>query len=145
MDAELKALKDNNTWNLVPLLHEHHAVPCGWVFKTKYNPDGSIEKYKARLFFKSYRQEFGIDYFETYAPVTRITSMRVIISLIAHHGLDFHQIDVDSAFLNGFIDAEIYMSQASGYEDVDTPNYVCRLIKSLYGLKQASRIWYFVA
>jgi hypothetical protein len=142
MTNEYNALVKNNTFSLEPRLENRIIIPCGWVFKTKYGPDGKVDKLKARAVAKGYRQVYGVDFFETYTPVTRMTSIRVIIAIAAYSNLELQQIDVDSAFLNGLIDAEIYMSQPPGFEDKEHPNYVCKLLKSLYSLKQAGRIWY---
>ena len=102
-------------------------------------PDGTIDKYKARLVVKGYRQKEGLDYFDTYSPVTRITSIRMLIALAAVHDLKIHQMDVKIAFLNGELEEEIYMEQPEGFIVPGNKKKVCRLVKSLYGLKQAPK------
>ena len=109
------------------------------------NTDGTVSRYKARLCAKGYTQQKGKDYFDTFAPVARTTSMRVILAIAAHEGLELESIDIDNAFLNSVIDANIYMTQPEGFVDPrypDTKKWVCKLQKGLYGIKQASRLWH---
>ena len=105
-------------------------------------PDGTIDKYKARLVVKGYRQKEGLDYFDTYSLVTRITSIRMLIALAAVHDLKIHQMDVKTAFLNGELEEEIYMKQPEGFIVSGKEKKVCRLVNSLYGLKQAPKQWH---
>ena len=102
-------------------------------------PDGTIDKYKARLVVKGYRQKKGVDYLDIYSPVTRITSIRMLIALAAVHDLKIHQMDVKTAFLNGELEEEIYMEQPEGFIVLGKAKKVCRLVKSLYGLKQSPK------
>ena len=102
-------------------------------------PDGTIDKYKARLVVKGYRQKEGLNYFDAYSPVTRITSIRMLIALAAVHDLKIHQMDVKTTFLNGELEEEIYMEQPEGFIVPGKEKKVCRLVKSLYGLKQAPK------
>ena len=104
--------------------------------------DGSIDKYKARLVVKGYKQKEGLDYFDTYSPVTRITSIRMLIAIVALHSLEIHQMDVKTTFLNGDLNEEIYMDQPEGFISLGQEKKVCRLVKSLYGLKQAPKQWH---
>ncbi|GKA00712.1 retrovirus-related pol polyprotein from transposon TNT 1-94 [Tanacetum coccineum] len=113
-----------------------------WVFKKKLNPDGSISAFKARLVAKCYRQKEGIDYFDTYAPLARISSIRTLIAISAVKGLYIHQMDVKTDFLNGYLNEEVYMEQPEGFVIQGQENKVCRLVKSLYGLKQAPKQWH---
>ena len=101
--------------------------------------NGSIDKYKARLVIKGYRQREGVDLFDTYSPVTRITSIRILIAFASINNLEIHQMDVKTAFLNGDLDEEIYMEQPEGFATPGRERKVCRLVKSLYGLKQAPK------
>ena len=104
--------------------------------------DGSIDKYKARLVAKGYKQKEGLDYFDTYSPVTRITSICMLIAITALHNLEIHQMDVKIAFLNGDLNEEIYMDQPEGFISLGQEKKVCRLVKSLYGLKRAPKKWH---
>ena len=104
--------------------------------------DGSIDKYKARLVIKEYRQREGLNYFDTYSPVTRITSIRMMIAIAALRGLEIHQMDVKTSFLNGDLDEEIYMEQPEGFSALGLYKKVYKLVKSLYGLKQAPKQWH---
>ena len=113
-----------------------------WIFERKMKPDGTIDKYKARLVVKGYRQKEGLDLFDTYSPVTRITSIRMLIALVAVHDFKIHQMDVKTTFLNGELEEEIYMEQPEGFIVPGKEKKVCRLVKSLYGLKQAPKQWH---
>uniref|UniRef100_H3GUW4 Integrase catalytic domain-containing protein n=1 Tax=Phytophthora ramorum TaxID=164328 RepID=H3GUW4_PHYRM len=117
------------------------AIGCRWVFRVKENQAGEIERFKARLVAKGFSQKYGIDYDETFAPVAKFTSIRIVLSLAAKYGLKLHQMDVKTAFLNGVLDEDIYMAQPDGYVDEDHPDHVCKLKRSLYGLKQSPRMW----
>lgn len=138
MQEEYESLIKNGTWSLVDLPPGKRALPCKWVFKSKTNEKGDIARFKARLVIKGCAQRRGNDYDEVYAPVVRYTSVRYLLALAAKYNLDIFQMDAIGAFLQGDIDTEIYMSQPECYEK---NNQVCRLHKSIYGLKQASRQW----
>lgn len=142
MEEEMAALSRNSTWELVPRPPNTTPIGVKWVFKTKYDSNGEIGRFKARLVAKGYKQRHGIDFYETYAPVARMVSIRVIIAIAVHEGLQLEQIDVDSAFLNGLIDAEVYLSQPPNFVHSSFRSYVCKLLKGLYGLKQAGKIWH---
>ena len=131
----------NHTWELVDLPPGSKPLGCKWIFKRKMTTDGSINKYKARLVAKGYKQKEGLDYFDTYSPVTRITSIRMLIVIAALHSLEIHQMDVKTAFLNGDLHEEIYMDQPEGFVCLGQEKIVCRLVKSLYSLKQAPKQW----
>ena len=142
INDEMDSLLCNNTWKIVDLPPGSKAIGCKWVFRRKYNTNGSIQTFKARLVAKGFRQKEGIDYFDTYAPVARITSIRVLLSLSSIYDLFVHQMDVKTAFLNGDLDEEVYMEQPEGFVLPGNEHKVCKLIKSLYGLKQAPKQWH---
>jgi hypothetical protein len=135
MDEEMVALDANRTWELVPLLEGKKAIRCKWVYKVKHNSDGSISRYKARLVAKGYAQTHDIDYEETFAHVAKMATMRAVIATAASRGWVLHQMDVKNAFLHGELQEEVYLDQPLGYEDMSHPDYVCKLHKTLYGLK----------
>jgi hypothetical protein len=108
----------------------------------KLRTDGTIDKYKARLVAKGYTQKEGEDFFDTYSPVARLTTIRVLISLATSHGLLIHQMDAKTTFLNGELEEEIYMDQPEGFVVKGQERMVCKLVKSLYGLKQAPKQWH---
>ena len=114
---------------------------CKWIFKKKLKADGSIDKYKARLVTKGFKQNEGLDFFDTYSPITRITSIRMLISIAAINNLEIHQMDVKTTSLKGELEKEIYMEQPEGFV-IPGKEKVCRLVKSLYGLKQAPKQWH---
>ena len=143
MNEEIKSMKDNDVWDLVPLPEGVKPIGCKWIFKTKRDLKGDVERYKARLVAKGYTQKEGIDYKETFSPVSSKDSFRKIMALMAHFDLEFHQMDVKTAFLNGDIDETIYMVQPENFVSGDTKMMVCKLKKSIYGLKQTSRQWYY--
>ncbi|MCO5560235.1 hypothetical protein L7F22_013846 [Adiantum nelumboides] len=143
MDSEYQSLMANGTWQLVPAPPNRKLVTCKWLIHKKFHADGSVSRYKARLVARGFTQIPGMDYSETFSPVLRITSFRVLIAIAALFGFLLHQMDVRTAFLNGDLQEEIYMSQPDGgYTSLQHPDYVCRLLKALYGLKQSPRQWY---
>ena len=143
MNEEIKSMKDNDVWDLVPLPKGVKPNGCKWIFKTKRDSKGDVERYKVRLITKGYTQKEGIDYKETFSPVSSKDSFRTIMALVAHFDLELHQMDVKTAFLNGDIDETIYMVQPENFVSGATKKKVCKLKKSIYGLKQASRQWYY--
>lgn len=138
MEDEMKSLEENHTWILVPR-PPGKTIKCRWIFKTKISADGVVEKRKARLVAKGFTQTFGTDYHETFAPVVRYASIRIMIAIAAQRKMKLFQMDVKTAFLNGDIEECIHMEQPEGYND--NSGRVCKLQKSLYGLKQAGRNW----
>lgn len=142
MDQEIQAIEKNKTWELTSLPSGGKSIGVKWVFKTKLNENGEVDKYKARLVAKGYAQEYGIDYAEVFAPVARLETIRLIISLAAQQTWKIYQLDVKSAFLHGEINEEVFVDQPPGYEQKGHEHKVYRLKKALYGLKQAPRAWY---
>ena len=118
-------------------------IGCKWIFKTKRDSKGNIERYKAHLVAKGFTQREGIDYNETFSSVSSKDSFRIIMALVAHFDLVLHQMDVKTAFLNVEIDEIIYMEQLENFVTGDSKSIVCKLKKSLYGLKQSHRLWYY--
>ena len=142
MNEEMQALRKNETWDLVPTSPHKKAIGCRWIYKVKYNADGSVNRYKARLVAKGYAQTHGVDYEETFAPVAKMTTVRTVIAIAAAKGWHLHQMDVKNAFLQGELEEEVYMVQPPGFKSSIHPKAVCRLKKPLYGLKQAPRAWH---
>ena len=141
MIEEMDALNGNGTWNLVHLPTGKKAIGCRWVFAVKVNPDGSVARLKARLVAKGYAQTYGVDYSDTFSPVAKMTSIRLFISLATTHNWDLHQLDIKNAILHGDLQEEVYMEQPPGFVAQGEIGKVCRLRKSLYGLKQSPRAW----
>ena len=142
MKDEMKSMEDNGVWDLIELPKGLKPIGCKWIFKTKRDSNGNVERYKARLVVKGFTQREGIDYKETFSPVSSKDSFRTIMALVAHFDLELHQMDVKTTFLNGNIDETIYMVQPQNFVSGDPKSMVCKLKKSIYGLKQASREWY---
>ncbi|CAL8155612.1 unnamed protein product [Prunus armeniaca] len=140
MNSEITALEEN-TWSLVPLPAGHRPIGCKWVFKIKYNSDGSIERYKARLVAKGFTQREGINYTETFALVAKLITINCLLTIAYVRNWPLHQMDVHNAFLHGDLHEEVYMLPSSGYRR-QGKHTMCRLHKSLYGLKQASQSWF---
>ena len=146
MDKEIQALELTNTWTLTTLPPGKVPIGCKWVYRTKYKSDDTIERHKARLVAKGYTQREGLDYTDTFSPVAKSVSVRMVLSLAAVKGWFLPQMDVNNAFLHGDLDEEVYMSLPPGFHSKgecvsgsgSTQTLVCKLNKSLYGLKQAS-------
>lgn len=141
MLEEMRALNKNHTWDLVAKPKGGKLVGYRWIFNVKFKADGTLDRYKARLVAKGYTQSYGIDYLETFAPVAKMTSVRVLISLAARHGWQLQQFDVKNAFLHGDLEEEIYMELPPGFHQ-EGGGKVCSLKKTLYGLKQSPRAWF---
>ena len=151
MKEELNAMKANETWSIVPLPEGKRTIGCRWLYKNKFNAEGVLARRKARLVAKGYTQQEGLDYFDTFSPVAKLVSMKLLLALAASKNWHLIQLDVDNAFLNGSLSEEFFMDIPLGYnllqsEELANPSgshtrLVCKLHKSIYGLKQASRQW----
>jgi histone deacetylase 1/2 len=142
MQDEYDALMTNKTWTLVPPSPHKNIIDCKWVYRVKHRADGTIDHYKARLVAKGFKQRYGIDYEDTFSPVVKIATIRIVLSLAVSRNWSLRQLDVKNAFLHGVLEKEVYMKQPPGFENPNAPKYICRLDKALYGLKQAPRAWY---
>ena len=141
MNSEMDSMYSNKVWNLVDAPEGIVPIGCKWIFKKKIGVDGKVETYKARLVAKGYRQRQGVDYDETFSPVAMLKSIRILLAIAAHYDYEIWQMDVKTAFLNGNLEEEVYMMQPEGFVSKNCPDKVCRLLRSIYGLKQASRSW----
>jgi hypothetical protein len=141
MQSEIDALESNNTWTLTHLPPGKTPIGCKWEYKIKHRADGSIERHKAHLVAKGFTQCEGLDYFETFSPVAKMTTVRCLLALTAIHNLRLHQLDVNNAFLHGDLDEEVFMQLPLGFASKGETR-VCKLNKSLYGFKQALRQWF---
>ena len=142
MDKEIEVLEVNSTWTLSPLPLGKSAIGCKWVFRVKYLPNGTIERYKARLVAKGFTQKHGLDYSETFSPVAKLVSVRIVLSLAAVKWWFLHQMDVNNTFLHGELLEDVYMCLPPGFHSKGEHHLVCKLNKSLYDLKLASRQWF---
>ena len=143
MNDEMQSLLKNHTWKLADLPEGKKAIGCKWVFAKKEGfPEKSDVRYKARLVAKGYAQKEGVDYNEVFSPVVKHTSIRVLLALVAQMDMELVQLDVKTAFLHGDLKEEIYMTQPEGFKVAGKEKMVCKLEKSLYGLKQSPRQWY---
>jgi histone deacetylase 1/2 len=142
MNDEYAALLKNATWRLVPRPPGQNVVGCKWIYKVKQKPDGTVDRYKARLVAQGFSQRYGVDYADTFSPVVKPTTVRIILALAVSCNWSLRQVDIQNAFLHGELAEELYMHQPPGFVNKSHPNFVCRSQKSLYGLKQAPRAWY---
>ncbi|GJS14908.1 retrovirus-related pol polyprotein from transposon TNT 1-94 [Tanacetum coccineum] len=142
MQEELNEFERLEVWELVPRPDKVMVITLKWIYKVKLDELGGILKNKARLVARGYRQEEGIDFEESFAPVARLDAIRIFLAYAAHMNMIVYQMDVKTAFLNGILREEVYVSQPDGFVDQDNPNHVYKLKKALYGLKQAPRAWY---
>ena len=138
MTDEYQALLKNKTWTLTALPSNASLVGCKWIFKTKLHADGSFQRCKARLVAKGFNQTEGLDYSETFSPVVKPTTIRIVLSHVVTNNWAIRQVDIDNAFLHGDLNERVYMQQPPGFISCD-PTLVCQLHKTIYGLKQAPR------
>ncbi|CAN1749024.1 Retrovirus-related Pol polyprotein from transposon TNT 1-94 [Linum perenne] len=142
MKSEYDALMRNGTWLLVPCPTNANIVGCKWIYRIKRHSNGTFQRYKARLVAQGYSQEAGVDYTDTFSPVVKPTTIRLVLSIALSKGWSLRQLDINNAFLNGDLTEEVYMRQPKGFEHPHKPDHVCRLRKAIYGLKQAPRAWF---
>jgi hypothetical protein len=142
MHEELNNFTRNQVWTLEEHPKGARVIRTKWVFRNKQDDQGIVVRNKARLVAKGFSQVEGLDFGETFAPVARLEAIRILLAYASHHEMKLYQMDVKSAFLNGFINELVYVDQPPGFEDPRYPNHVYRLSKALYGLKQAPRVWY---
>lgn len=142
MQEELNQFVSNDVWTLVPPPSNQTIIGTKWVYKNKLDANGVVSRNKARLVAQGYTQQEGIDFDETYAPVARLESIRILLAYACANDLKLYQMDVKSAFLNGLINEEVYVAQPPGFIDFEKPKHVYKLKKALYGLKQAPKAWY---
>ncbi|KAG9446390.1 hypothetical protein H6P81_012518 [Aristolochia fimbriata] len=142
MQEELEQFSRNQVWTLVPRPANINVIGTKWVFKNKTDEEGNVVRNKARLVAQGYTQVEGVDFDETFAPVARLESIRLLLAVASCLKIKLHQMDVKSAFLNGYLAEEVYVEQPKGFVDPHHPDHVFHLTKALYGLKQAPRAWY---
>ena len=142
MHEELNQFVRNNVWELAPRPKNVHVIGTKWIFKTKTDEDGEKIQNKSRLVAQGYTQVEGVDFDEPFAPMARLESNRILMSIACTMNFKLYQMDVKCAFLNGYLNEEVLVEQPKGFEDPHFPDHVLRLKKALYGLKQASRAWY---
>ncbi|KAK8951402.1 hypothetical protein KSP39_PZI004749 [Platanthera zijinensis] len=141
MDEEMTTLTERGTWTLVPPPFGTDVVGCRWVFVVKFGPDGTMDRYKARLISKGFTQTYEVDYFDTFSPMARLSTIRVLLSVAVNRDWPISQLDVKNAFLYGDLQEAVYMEQPPGYV-AQGETRVCRLKKAIYGLKQSPRAWF---
>jgi hypothetical protein len=142
MLEEYTALMRNDTWSLVSRPAGVNVVTGKWIFRHKFHPDGSLARYKARWVLRDFTQQHGVDYGETFSPVVKLATIRLVLSIATMHSWPIHQLDVKNVFLHGHLDETVFCEQPLGFLDSTHPSHVCHLRKSLYGLKQAPRAWF---
>jgi histone deacetylase 1/2 len=142
MEAECATLHENHTWDLVQHPLQANVVTGKWIFRHKFHADGSFDRYKARWVLRGFTQRPGVDYDETFSPVVKPATVRIVLTFARSRDGPIHQLDVKNVFLHGTLTETVYCSQPQGFADPALPTHVCKLNKSLYGLKQAPRAWY---
>jgi hypothetical protein len=142
MTAEYQALLRNQTWHLVPPESGRNLIDYKWIYKVKHKADGSIDHYKAHLVAKGFKQRLGIDYDDTFSPIVKPATIRLVLSIAVSQGWSLHQLEVQNVFLHDVLEEDVYMKQPSGFVDPVHPSYHYKLDKAPYDLKQAPRTWY---
>jgi hypothetical protein len=139
MDDKYFALLKNSTWHLVPPSQGKNVIDCRWVYRIKTKADDTLDIYKARIVAKGFKQRYGINYEDTFSPVVKITTIRLVLSVAVTKEWKLRQLDVQNVFLHGVLEEEVSIKQPPGYESLEFPDYVCKLDKAIYGLKQVPR------
>jgi hypothetical protein len=142
MDHEFEALLRNRTWHLVLHKKGSNVIDYKWVYKVNKKADGSVDQYKARLVARGFKHRYGIDYEDTFSPVVKAVTIRIILSIGVSNGWNMRQLDVQNSFLYGVLEEEVYMRQPPEYESKENLDFVCKLDKAIYGLKHVPRAWY---
>ncbi|KAL8119964.1 hypothetical protein AgCh_017189 [Apium graveolens] len=141
MKSEMESMYTNQIWTLVEAFEGVKPIGCKWVYKRKIGADGHVETYKARLVAKGFKQRQGIDFDETFSPVALLKSIRILLAIAAYYDYEIWQMDVKTAFLNGELEEEVYMTQPQGFLSKGNEHLVCKLLRTIYGLRQTSRRW----
>ena len=141
MDEEIVSLLSNDTWEIVPAPKDKNTITCQWGFKLKRNTNGGVDRYKARVVARGFSQKYGTDYDEVFAPVIRQTTFRTLLTITGQEKIIVKHYDAKTAFLTGSLKETIFMKQPEGYAIPGKKNIVCKLNKSIYGLKQAAKVW----
>lgn len=136
------AVVRNGTFDLVPPMPTQNVIPTKWIYTLKYLPNGSLDRYKARLVARRFNQQYGVDYVETFIPVIKSTTVQLVLEHVVRCSWSIRQLDVNNAFLQGTLTGDVYVMQPPGFVDQENSNHVCKLNKTLYGLKQAPHVWY---
>ncbi|KAK9217646.1 hypothetical protein WN943_006274 [Citrus x changshan-huyou] len=142
IEDEYNALMKNKTWTLIPNSQNYKLVGNKWVYRVKENSDGTINKFKTRLVAKGFLQTPGVDFKETFSPIVKAATIRIVLTVVVNNDWKLRQVDINNAFLNGDLTETVYMPQPEGFEDKNKPNHICKLNKALYGLRQAPRAWF---
>jgi hypothetical protein len=141
MESEIESIHDNQVWNLVDSIDGVRPISCKWVFKKKMNKDRNVHIYKAWLVVKGFKQIHGIDYDETFSPVVMLKSVWILLEIDAYFDYEIWQMDVETTFLNGNLTEDVYMTQPEGFVDPKHDGKICKLWRSIYGLKKTSQSW----
>jgi hypothetical protein len=142
MEEEFSALMKNGTWHLVLASQASNIIDCKWVYKVKRKADDTIDRHKAHLVAKGFKQRYVIDYEDTFSPVVKAATIQLVLSVVVSCNWSLRRLDVQNVFLHGVLKEEVYMKQPPVFHDASHPGYVCKPDKALYGLKQAPRAWY---
>lgn len=142
MEAKMSMIKKNQTWILVDNHHKKKVIEIKWMYRIKLNSNGLINKFKAKLIVKGFSQVYGVDFFETFAPIAWHDMIRLLLAFVVEEDWEIWHLDIKSAFLNGTINEDIYVEQPKGIIEPGKENKVCKLIKTLYRLKQALKVWH---